>query len=334
MSRKSSAGNNSQKKDILGLHPFGWAGVLLDIPENWRPYRVEGSARQGQLGLADNVHPRLEILWDTVRGKGVDPHRLALRHLKRVVGKVEDAVFDAAVERISNNNFNPLLFYRDKDAGLDQCTAFCPATNRVFEIAYHTNNSPEDDAFRKDMLRNLRDQPAESGQKWAFFSVSFIAPSAFLYSSSTLNLGDMSVTIMDNRGRGLRPSITIRQIYPAELALSRRKMEEILADIAKQQHQVYRTKYRKWFKRGGIVSETVDTSIGKAAVTDLRLRPLLMPLSWRMPPNERLWLIHDAKADRLVSVSIAGRPEQFDPLLETVLKGLHWAEKAAESGDV
>jgi hypothetical protein len=332
MSRKSSAGKNNQQKEApLRLHPFGWAGLLMDIPGQWRLYKVEGSARQGQVGLADSMHPRLEILWDTVRNKGIDAHRLALRHLKRVVGKTAGKDFENDVERIRNDNFNPLLFYRNKSAGLDQCTAYCPKTYRAFEIAYHLNASPEDNGFRKDMLASLKDQPADSGQKWAFYSVSFVAPPGYVYSSSSLNLGDMSVTLVDNHSRGLRPSVSIRQIYPAELALSRKKMEEMLKDIAKQQHQVYRAKHRRWFGHGGIVSETVDTSIGKAVVTDLQLRPLLLPFSWRMPRTQRLWLIHDVKSDRLISINVSNRPEQFAPILQTVLKGLHWAGESAES---
>ncbi len=50
------------------LRPFGWAGFLLDVPDNFRIYKVEGATARGMIGLADMEHLRLEILWATASG--------------------------------------------------------------------------------------------------------------------------------------------------------------------------------------------------------------------------------------------------------------------------
>jgi len=57
---------------------LGWQGWQIDLPGDWNPVRLTGSARAGQVFVADLERPRLELRWRRVRSaRRVDLSRLA-----------------------------------------------------------------------------------------------------------------------------------------------------------------------------------------------------------------------------------------------------------------
>ena len=51
------------------LVPFAWAGLILNVPPTFRLFKIDGNARKGMVGLADDERSRLELAWGMPRRK-------------------------------------------------------------------------------------------------------------------------------------------------------------------------------------------------------------------------------------------------------------------------
>ena len=230
----------------------------------------------------------------------------------------------AHVQTRSLPGFATLLGYRDEDHELDRWLGFIPDTRRAVEIVYHHGSARENKCFHDRILPSLADQSPDEPQRWAFFGHRFTTPAGYAYRDSTLNLGDMRVRLTAwNRGLS-RASVTVRLIYPAELALTRMRFDDWLDDHVTHRKRVHRPRYRKLLGRGGIVCDSFDTELGPALVADADLRRLLKVISWGLPWRMRTWLVHDRKHDRLVLVDAQDKRSRLDPIIDTIVNGMQW----------
>lgn len=272
--------------------------------------------RKGMIVLADDDRPRIEISWERLR-KPADGERMLCR---RFGSRAE------AAEKLHNPAAAPMMLLRDADKERDRAIAYFPATQRVVEVLYLHGNSRENLTIRQETLSGLVDQPADGDQRWAFFDVSFIAPAGFLYAEAKLNLGDMAVTLNRGTQEFNAPSVTIRQIYPTKLALSRFPLEKWHEDYVRSLRHLYADQGAGWFRRGSPQKAAVRTPRGVGFVTQAKLRPALRPFYWRTPRWMRFLTLHDQDTDRLHLLRATGN-DPNDTLLDSVTAGLQWAWK-------
>ena len=312
--------------DADGLVPFAWAGLILDLPPTYRPVKIDGTARKGMIALADDERMRLELAWGVPRGRRFDARRVLQRKLKSNMPPKHRrrGAFAAHIETRDLPPFDTLIGYHDEEQGLDRWLGFVPTTRRALEIVYHHGTSRENRQFRERILPSLADQTPEQPQRWAFFDHRFVTPAGYAYRDSTLNVGDMRVRLVAWNRPWSRASVTIRLIYPAELALARSPLDLWLTDHVIHRKRVHRPRYRKTLRRGGIVCDSVETAIGPGLTCDTYLRPLLKTISWGMPWRLRCWLIHDQKRDRLLLIDAQDKLRRLDAIIDTIVEGLHW----------
>jgi len=325
-----------------GTRPFGWAGFLLDLPESFKLLHVKGEHARGHIRLVDSQQIRLEVAWATVTKKNFNAEVFIRRQLKRSLTSVPNRAQRQRGAELASQAIDPLLpgfvpalTVSDPESGHDRLVGYCPETHRVFEFVYRHGSPAENTLYRDGVLHSFIDQPLDRPMKWAFFGVSFTAPPTFGFGVAKLNLGDMQVQLLV-RGTDLTgPGLLIRQIYPAKLALTRMPLEKWIAHWARTLSPTWRIDGcgHSGRKPPIIQSRTIDLDQqgggpgARIEVLECRggLRYLFRPFLWRAPKTTRLWMWHDAEADRIMAIQCSHRPEELEGVLVQAARGINWA---------
>lgn len=222
---------------------------------------------------------------------------------------------------VERTGWDPLWRYDDPVGKIDHWMGYCPQTCRVVDLAYHRGSPAEDRQARSLVLEHLTDQPPDRPRMWSFFDVSFVVPPGFIYDEAEMNVGDMWVEFDAADGRG---SLTVRQIYPAKLALKRQSLGKWLGMLLDERIKMYSPRATR-AARNRHEYDSLRTLLGGGVVCDARLRLLLRPFRWRLPRLQRTQLIHDTRTNRLVALRLTARPERIDEWFNLLHHGMHWA---------
>jgi hypothetical protein len=308
------------------LVPLAWAGLMLDVPPTYRPFKVEGNARKGMIGLADDQGVRLELAWGVPRRRRFDALEMLTRKLKGTMPRQHRGRH--ANRHIETRRdlpaFETLLGYHDEEHELDRWLGFVPKTRRALEIVYHHGSTRQDRQFRARILPSLTEQPPDAPQRWAFFGHHLTTPADFAYRDATLNIGDMQIVVTASNRPRSRAAVTVQLIYPAQLALARNPLNVWLSDHIGHRKRAHRPRYNKLFQGGGIVHQSFDSPLGTGLTADAHLRRMLKVVSWTTPWRKRTWVIHDQQHDRLLIVDALDNADRFDAIIATIVAGLHW----------
>lgn len=304
------------------FRPFAWCGWLMRVPDDWRPYMIDGDARRGAAGLADEDNRRLILRWNPTGRKPLSSRALD-QILLRDAPRRRAKALRASIQSLTHPNLT-LRYFRDVDAGVTRVAGWSPISRRSIDILYRHNSPGQDASAKLDLFADLADQPADQPQRWAFFDISFIAPARMTYQASVLKIGDMQVSMQRKRSKGVRRvQAVVRVVYPAGLALSRMPldqwMEMLLADVRRQ----YRLP--RAIRKSSNPYQSLHTPLGDGLVCDAPLRKALRWTRWTLPPLLRTHLIHDTDRNRLVILQAFAHPTDADGLLAELQAGLHWA---------
>ena len=314
---------NSHAAQRDETRPFGWCGLLTRIPTSWRLYRVLGNDGNGSLRLSDEEAVRLEFAWGRIARRRFDPEDFVRRRLRKST-RSRPAELETLVEPVQHEALKPLLFAPDPEKQLQRWVGYAPATGRVIEIVHHHHDDPPDPRVRQVVIPELVDQPLESARQWAFFSVSLTTPAEFTYETSQMNMGDMSLTVTRKSRWRRDERLTIRQVYPGGLALSRRNLQAWIEDFVKKDRKLLRPNKRTHRFAGQPAFEELHTAVGDGLRCPMRLRRAIAAVMWRYPRRFELDVIHDERRDRLVVLHIGARPDRLQTLRREALAGLHW----------
>ena len=306
---------------------IAWAGYVVSAPESYRMAAVTGAYRRGTFALADDDRVRLELAWDTAGGRRINAERITRRCVARAAGgrrrakrlQIENVQLEGFTNVVRWRGTNPKQ--RQKES-CDHVVGYCSLTKRFLRMAYQPGTEEQDDAFRQRMLPTIRDQHPDRPQKWRFFGIGFDAPAGLLYEDAKLNLGDMSVAMADAKRRRL---LTVRYVYPADLALARQDLRQWLMAFLRTRPQRYAT-----VGEDRIEPLTSPYDNGLAVLARRRLAGWLWP--WQRFRRQLTWLIHDKAAGRLILLQAAGnRPQLLARLLDEAVGGLHHSSNADQA---
>jgi len=302
---------------------FGWCGLFTRIPSSWRLYRVLGKEDNGSLRLSDEEAVRLDFAWGRIARRRFDPEQFVRRRLRKST-KSRPAELEKLVEPVQHEALKPLLYAPDPEKQLQRWVGYAPATGRLIEIVHHHHDDAPNPQVAKIVIPALIDQPLNAPRKWAFFSVALTTPAEFTYETSQMNMGDMSLTVARKRGWLRHERLTVRQIYPSALALSRRDLRAWMGDFVKQNRKLIRPDKRTQRFAGEPAFEELHTKLGQGLRCPMHLRRPIAALLWSYPRRFELDVLHDERHDRLVVLHIGARPGRLAPLRREVLSGLHW----------
>lgn len=210
------------------------------------------------------------------------------------------------------------------EAGEEHFAGYCPETRRAVRVTCQGGNTAEVGAWRSDALvRSLIDQIPAKGQEWEFFSLRFRSPPRFEYDGAHLQVGDMSVQF-SQPGRKRKPTLRLRFIYPAALALSRQDLEQWLREVLEKEEEPRdRPMGRVHFRRDPVALHECRTPLGRGFRADANLgRRFRFPLPGRRSVNRGSWIFHDTEHERLVIVRVATSREPVEEIFEYVLEGM------------
>jgi len=311
--------------DSNPLQPFAWAGLYMHTPPAMRLFRVDGGYVKGNVGLADDQRPRLEIGWKLHSKRRFDPHRMIRQQLARTLPRAMRRQAEKHIQPVKSEHFASLLRYTDENRRIDRCVGLARHSGRVIEMLIHfRDDDTPDEPLIRNVADSLRDQPTDQPQRWAFFGHRITTPADYHYHSSLLNIGDMSVRLT----RADRPaaSISVRIIYTAKLAMQRRGLLDWLAALHKEDRLNGDNLYYHQLENGKPRCDTIQTPLGEALRCDGRLRRTVRTVRWKLPKHQRRWIIHDTAQDRLVMIRVADDPDRFDPTFDKLIAGFDWRE--------
>ena len=288
---------------------------------SYRPYQVRGDTQRGSLSLAAEGEPRLSIQWARARTRPARAEAMVRRALLRGLRGRARRRAAAEVRRLDGAGLEPLLCRDDAETNTIHGIGFAPGSRRLVELVHPHVTPREDRLIERIAYREARDQAPDAPQRWALFDLSFVAPARLRYESSTLNVGDMMIRLTGPASsRWRRTTVTVRHIYPADLALKRRPLAAWLDSVLATRRREYRRR-----RRAGPY-EALVTDAGAGLTADTRLRPSLRPFRQRTPRRQRHWLVHDERHNRLMLLEAADRADRLEQVLVSLVEGTYWAE--------
>lgn len=281
---RNSAASNGQSR-------VGWAGWWLPMPHRWRILKATGNYRSGSLVVGDSESVKLELVWAWVSRVRFDPAKFLQRFLLRGMSAERRSEVLNGIESLDLPHFESAFGVRDE--GGMRGTAYSELTHRVLHWVWHGRS---DEANAMDAaLSGWRDQPMMDRAGWQFFGVSFESPPGFRLQSFTLNLGDMEIVLNDPSRWGTRHRLTVRFIFPAELALARLPIATWLEELSRPRRAVYQL---------GRATETADGSLLCRGKVRLLLRTVFYMFCFRIPARAEMSLHHMKATNQLLYIEV------------------------------
>jgi hypothetical protein len=216
------------ERDLLA-----WAGWQAPIPEDWRPLRIAGTWERGLIVLGDAEKAILQVKWWRPREKRFKPDRWFRRRLRRMGGKA-----DAGGPRPKDFPHAAWVKKYQPSAGGRGSLwyGYAPKAGLTLEVLISGAVGRRDRWLATSrVLRSLKAGETGAPTRWSIYGASFEAPAGHLLCARRLKLGDVALRFAT---RGER--LTLRQVYPARLALVRRKLPLWLDFPVFKEHRKFR----------------------------------------------------------------------------------------------
>ncbi len=201
---------------------FAWAGWSLRIPSEWRPLGIAGKRKEGSVLLGKGYHERMRVQWLTPRWAplGFRPKRWVRSQLRTMAGwgAIQDDGPDP--EGFAERAFAPQGKRAHHRAG------WCGWHERAglgVLVTLRTEDESAVGCIHERILPSLRASGSEEPTDWSLLEASFRTPAGMGLVGHQLNVGDLSI-VVGARGRRM----LVRQVYPADIALGRRTLENWL----------------------------------------------------------------------------------------------------------
>ena len=311
---------NPDDEDLLD--PLAWCGWSLMAPPSLRLSKTDGNAQFGMIGLSDAGQSGLDLFWYPA-SKRRPEEKVERRLFKGLSKKAVDRA-TMVVTEIDNNSFRPLKSVDDTIKGITRCVGYAPLSGRVLEVIYKHEDQDQRHALVQTTSASLVDQATDEPQRWACYGCSFIAPTDLRLEKSILRLGDIELRLVEKTPSGrFRSSVTIRQVYPAGLALKRQSMHRWMAHLLADQQRDDRNRKTKLPK--AVDCQPIKTQWGDGLAHRASRQGLLKIFQWFQPKHQLNYLIHDPLHNRLILLQVAQHADDLDSRMTALVEGLHWA---------
>jgi hypothetical protein len=305
--------------DKPGTVPLAWVGWELVMPDEWRPLRIEGSWDSGSLVVGGTADPVAQIKWLRPRRRSFDAERWIRRRLRS--RRLEPGRPPGAAPRgfaegawVPDENSRQLLrswYGYSREAGL------------LIEVVA---NAETDRSSRRELARlvvpSLRTSAKDAPTRWSVFGSSFETPAGYVLARRRVGLGDVTIDLAGpNRSR-----LVLRQVYPGELALKRRKLARWLEVRPFKEKRRYRSKDEP----AECVIETDGRELRGLRITGWKRLPF--PLGFIAPRRSTAAAVVDAELDRVL-VAEYDAPDEADPaVVDRALARMNWAMRPGDRG--
>lgn len=289
---------------------LAWAGWRMTVPADWRPLGVDGTWQRGRMMVGDAAAPLVQVKWLRPRGKRFRPERWARKRLRKASAAPADARegppegFDSSV--------------LGRRSGGQVVWAGCAAAARLALELVIAGDVPR--PRRRRVLSSLAASEPSGCIRWAVFDASFVSPPGFVYGRCRLNLGDIALGFDAPGARRL----TLRQVYPAGLALSRRDLPTWLRYPPFPGRRALHPKgdARPWS------AESFGRRLEGVLLTGIRRWP--MPVGLIAARRAAAGAVVEDRLDRLLVVEYESPRAADEGVLARAVAGMNWARLGAE----
>ncbi|MCF7855774.1 MAG: hypothetical protein K9N51_13315 [Candidatus Pacebacteria bacterium] len=217
--------------------PIAWAGWMTRVPRGWRPLRIRGTWKNGEMALGDPAKSILQINWQRPPKKHFNPERWLKKWRKALSS---ETIAESGKE--TSADFSPAMTLAgvDKPSGRHYpCwCGYSEQADLIVEIRTSATTEKDDErVLRELILPALRATPADAPTHWALFECSYVTPTGYKYTDYELNAGDIAIRLESEDAT----SLVIRQLYPADLALQRRDLTDWLYSLPFKERLARRT---------------------------------------------------------------------------------------------
>jgi hypothetical protein len=279
------------KTSLPGLASLAWSGWSLKIKEGWKPLKIEGEWKKGRMVIGSSSSVLFQIQWKRIPlGKLVGESWIADRLRSRRVTQedlikkpehpIKSTQFHAWVPPgASRKNLEMGFYYLcDESSGLALEMAFRPEDPECSESF-----------FMRYILPSLTIYTPMESALHAVFGCRFQIPPGYQLRQFRLNSGDIGLRFSNSAGDRL----LAWQVYPARLALARRKLQDWL------KYPPFRES-----RRVRIIKTSTDSSLSFYA-SGCKMLPF--PLGFISRRHYHQLIQHDENQDRLTIIEMDGR---------------------------
>ncbi len=270
--------------------PFAWAGWRLTVPEQWRPLKIEGDWQRGLVILGDGEAPRMQVRWWRP-SRRLDAERWLERQVRRWRCRAEPLTGAAALREAGFTHARWLPAARYRGGERPMWYGVAPDENLVIEAVLDPRaEAAKQRRLAQRVLATLAPATMQTGTLIAAYDVSFEVPEGYHALEHRLHLGDFIMRFGHRDGSQL----TLRQVFPVTLALSRRSMAWWM-----------RTWPFKTLRPFAPAGEEADCTIeaGDRILRGIQQRGrkrLRFPLGWIGPRRSLRMAVTDEQLDRLL----------------------------------
>ncbi len=304
-----------------GLQPFAWAGWTLRVPGDWRPLDIIGEWKHGKIVLGDSDQALLRVRWERSRAAGIDGEQWRRVRLRKLGGQPAPAAeTDLMPQGFIHTGL--LLNPTENAADAEWVWAGCaPKPGLIIEVSLNGAAPVElKTTATRRVLPSLRAVPPDRPVPWAIFDTSFRSPPGFVLTDKRLHLGDAAL-LLERHGRD---RVMLRQVYPAQLALTRCDMLKWLRvrPFASNRRRRPAAPPTKW-----------ELDLGKEnahGFIEEGWTRLPAPLGTWRPRRYAAAVVHATESDRLLIAEIEVRTGKPRPVLEQALRDMNWSHQTGQ----
>jgi len=218
---------------------LAWAGWQVQMPADWYPLKLMGSADKGWIMVGDAMCAMFSIHWEKPRGGHVsDGDAWVHKRLTRQ-GLVANDAPPAA------EHFTSCAWAHNVQTEQDKQTTFWYAYSKPADLVlgFKVNGVLPEETLEQlidHVLPSIRVSAQDSETTWALHDLSLVSPPGFELAQKHLFTGDVAIELK----KGLRETLLLRQVYPGSLALERRPHERWIARYPFKEHRKMRNKGR------------------------------------------------------------------------------------------
>ncbi len=297
---------------------LAWMGWQVSVPADWRPLRIEGEWLRGTMVIGNSDGPCIQVKWIRPDTRRFRPDRAIARRTK----KEKRNNLSLSKSCPSATDFRHCSWLTGKEGTARAVWyGYAPKAELMLELVARMKDGKTGKWIEKRIIPSLKAFRANEAMPIAVFGASFKIPAGFTLKTWKLELGDITIKLDAKESK----SLTLRQVYPAGLALSRRPIERWQELKPFKEHRSFRTNGKPApcrIERNGHACSGIRRC-GK--------KRLPVPLGMIASRTSVAMAVHDVEDDRIFMAEYDAKKEAPEGIVARAIAEMNWAMRNGQN---
>lgn len=271
---------------------LGWQGIAFDVPAEWCPGQLQGDWAGGYLRVEDELSIRLELRWESLRGRRLpDASALVDNFLRQTAKKRRRGEAKPEVVRGRSvpalGAFDHEVFTWRGAFNAHSLLVVCPATARAVHVRVFFEPKDELKSITRRIFASVTTGPHDGQCEWSVFDLAFRLAANWRLETSSLRTGCLQLAFRDGR-----EELEVSRFSLAELVLRKASFEQWFEGAFAKPLKRFRRELDEASYRGHAalwcegVMRTRSRPLGL-----LRRKRYLTALAWLCPEADKLFVV-------------------------------------------